>query len=141
VDAVTEWHLLRVTSDPDALGGLGYEIVHPADCAYEDSPEFARHYLCGVGAQWAGAGADSIRDRENLQAGHLYLVWAEVEHTPSLPTNGGEEWDAWLEVADITPAPRPGWCRRLWWFCGYDLGLYRLNWWWRNLGWRRRQAA
>ena len=83
-------------------GERDYEIEHDGCVEHEEPtgvegiPPFC-YYLCGVGELWAAAGHDAVPDIDTIPVGR-HPVAVHVEHTPSLPTNGGEEWDAWIEV-------------------------------------------
>lgn len=90
-------HLLIVS---ECDGERDYEICHPEGCPTEPDDDFViggSFHTCDVGQLWVGAGHDGIPDVEELTPGR-YPIRVHVEHTPSLPTNGGEEWDAWIEV-------------------------------------------
>ena len=84
-------------------GERDYEIEHPDCPTTEWDPGIGGipvlEYRCGVGDLWMAVGRDAVSDIETLAPGR-YPVSVHVEHTPSLPTNGGEEWDAWIEVVE-----------------------------------------
>ncbi len=98
-----ERHVLIVT-EPEP-GEREYEVEHP-DCTLidpesEDGIKFAPYYHeCAVDDVIAAIGAeDAVADAAELAPGR-YPVKVVYEHTPSLPTNGGEEWDVWLEAGE-----------------------------------------
>lgn len=94
-----EGHWLVITDD----GERNYEIEHLSECPTSewqtglDGIPPVLCYECGIGSLWEAVGSEGIPDIETLPPGR-YLLGIHVEHTPSLPTNGGEEWDAWIEV-------------------------------------------
>lgn len=84
--------------------GEEWEVEHEEECPTEvwtTDPlgnEITFH-SCNVGIEIQNAGLDSLPDWKDLPEGR-YPLSHHVEHTPSLPTNDGEEWDAWLEVGE-----------------------------------------
>lgn len=94
-------HYLVVT---ECDGERDYEIEHPGcpteewDTGHEGIPPVLS-YLCGVGDLWSGAGTDAVPNIETLPVGR-YAVAVHVDHSPATPWNGGEEWDAWIEVVE-----------------------------------------
>lgn len=102
-------HFLVVTEpEPDVRE---YEIEHDDKCPVEEhdfggdftgkhEPMTYDVHVCDVGDLVLSIGIeDAVVDIKELAPGR-YPLRTVVEHTPSLPTNGGEEWDVWLE-ADV----------------------------------------
>ncbi len=89
-----------------------WEIEHTEECqvidrtcpsyltSLYDTLEIPLRWLewqCNVGDLISHAGSDAIAEFDELGPGRWELEFV-TEHTPSLPTNGGEEWYAWIEV-------------------------------------------
>ncbi len=100
-------HYLVIT-EPEP-GVREYEIEHDSSCPSEErdfggtfeekhEPMTYRDHTCLVGLLVSEIGIDdAVADIAEVPVGR-HEVRGVTEHTPSLPTNGGEEWDAWIEV-------------------------------------------
>ena len=87
--------------------GEDYDIEHLDGCPQETfwldpEGEPIKGHTCLVGVLVNDGGLDYLDNApeeswRNLPTGR-YVIEGWTDHTPSLPTNGGEEWDAGLTL-------------------------------------------